>query len=48
VEGCRIKSHVGDLGDGLDKVVEGVHVRMLIAPEKFNARLAEKKVRAAL
>jgi fluoroacetyl-CoA thioesterase len=34
--------------DGLDKISEGEHERAVIAPEKFHAKLAEKKQRAGL
>lgn len=47
VEGRRIKFRV-EAWDGLDKITEGTHERMVIAPEKFNARMAEKKARAGL
>jgi fluoroacetyl-CoA thioesterase len=44
VEGRRVKFRV-EAWDGMDKVTEGVHERMIILPEKFNARLAEKKAK---
>lgn len=46
VEGRRVRFRV-EAWDGLDKITEGVHERMIIAPDKFNARLARKKQRAA-
>lgn len=47
VEGRRLKFRV-EAWDGLDKIAEGEHERMVIAPEKFNARVAEKKARAGV
>jgi fluoroacetyl-CoA thioesterase len=47
VEGRRVKFKV-EAWDGLDKISEGEHERMIIAPEKFNARIAEKKERAGV
>ncbi|TFW05340.1 thioesterase [Oxalobacteraceae bacterium OM1] len=47
VEGRRVKFRV-EAWDGLDKITEGTHERMLIAPEKFNARMAEKKAKAGV
>jgi fluoroacetyl-CoA thioesterase len=44
VEGRRVKFRV-EAWDGMDKITEGVHERMIILPEKFNARLAEKKAK---
>jgi fluoroacetyl-CoA thioesterase len=32
----------------MDKITEGLHERVIILPEKFNARLAEKKLKAAI
>lgn len=46
VEGRRVKFLV-EAWDDLDKISEGVHERMIIAPEKFNARLMEKKAKFA-
>ena len=46
VEGRRVKFRV-KAWDGIDKITEGVHERMIIVPEKFNAKMAEKKARAA-
>ena len=44
VEGRRVKFRV-EAWDGIDKITEGTHERMIIIPEKFNARLAEKKAK---
>lgn len=44
VDGRRITFRV-EAWDGLDKIAEGTHERMVILPERFNARLAEKKAR---
>ncbi|GAB3545234.1 thioesterase family protein [Noviherbaspirillum agri] len=46
VEGRRVKFRV-EAWDGIDKITEGTHERMIIIPEKFNARLAEKKAKLA-
>lgn len=46
VDGRRVKFRV-EAWDGIDKITEGVHERMIILPEKFNARLAEKKAKLA-
>jgi len=46
VEGRRVKFRV-EAWDGIDRITEGVHERMLISPDRFNARLAEKKAKAA-
>jgi fluoroacetyl-CoA thioesterase len=46
VDGRRVKFRV-EAWDGLDKITEGEHERVIILPEKFNARLAEKKAKAA-
>jgi fluoroacetyl-CoA thioesterase len=46
VEGRRVKFRV-EAWDGVDKITEGVHERMIISPEKFNAKLAEKKAKLA-
>lgn len=46
VDGRRVKFRV-KAWDGIDKITEGVHERMIILPEKFNARLAEKKAKLA-
>jgi fluoroacetyl-CoA thioesterase len=45
VDGRRLRFYVA-AWDGEDKIGVGTHVRMLILPEKFNARLAEKIRRA--
>lgn len=47
VQGRRLAFKV-EAWDGLDKIAEGEHERMLIAPDKFNARVAEKKARAGV
>jgi fluoroacetyl-CoA thioesterase len=47
VEGRRVKFRV-EAWDGMDKITEGLHERVIILPEKFNARLAEKKLKAAM
>jgi fluoroacetyl-CoA thioesterase len=47
VDGRRVKFHV-TAWDGVDKITEGEHERVIIQPEKFNARLADKKAQAAL
>ena len=44
VDGRRVKFRV-EAWDGIDKISEGVHERFIILPEKFNAKLAEKKAR---
>ena len=46
VDGRRVKFRV-EAWDGIDKITEGVHERMIILPEKFNARMAEKKLKSA-
>ncbi len=46
VDGRRVRFRV-EAWDGLDKITEGEHERVIILPEKFNARLAEKKAKAA-
>lgn len=46
VDGRRVKFRV-EAWDGVDKITEGVHERMIIDPAKFNARMAEKKARLA-
>jgi len=45
VDGRRLMLKV-EAWDGLDKVCEGTHERAIIAPDRFNAKLAEKKARA--
>ena len=47
VEGRRVRFRV-EAWDGLDKISEGEHERAVIAPDKFHAKLAEKKQRAGL
>jgi fluoroacetyl-CoA thioesterase len=47
VEGQRVKFRV-EAWDGIDKISEGMHERVILHPEKFDARLAEKKAKAAL
>jgi fluoroacetyl-CoA thioesterase len=47
VEGRRVRFRV-EAWDGLDKISEGEHERAVIAPEKFHAKLTEKKQRAGL
>jgi fluoroacetyl-CoA thioesterase len=46
VDGWRVKFRV-EAWDGIDKITDGVHERMIIVPDKFNDRLAQKKARAA-
>lgn len=46
VEGRRVKFRV-EAWDGVDKITEGMHERFIIQPEKFNARLVEKKAKLA-
>ena len=46
VEGRRVKFRV-EAWDGVDKITEGVHERMIIDPAKFNARMADKKAKLA-
>ncbi|HYD93999.1 MAG TPA: thioesterase family protein [Noviherbaspirillum sp.] len=46
VDGRRVKFRV-EAWDGVDKITEGVHERVIILPEKFNARIAEKKAKLA-
>lgn len=43
----RVKFRV-EAWDGLEKISEGMHERAMIWPEKFNAKLAEKKINAGL
>ena len=47
VEGRRIRFKV-EAWDGEDKISEGEHERCVITPERFNAKLSEKKSRAGL
>lgn len=46
VDGRRVKFRV-EAWDGVDKITEGVHERMIIDPAKFNARMADKKSKLA-
>jgi fluoroacetyl-CoA thioesterase len=41
VAGRRVTFRI-EAWDGIDKISEGIHVRAIIDPEKFNARLAGK------
>jgi len=45
VKGRRVSFRV-EAWDGIDKISEGEHQRMLIEPDAFNARLAQKKTAA--
>jgi fluoroacetyl-CoA thioesterase len=47
VDGRRVKFRV-EAWDGMDRITEGMHERMIILPEKFNARLQEKKAKQAV
>lgn len=47
VDGRRIRFRV-EAWDEHDKISEGTHERMVITPEKFNARIADKKRKAGL
>lgn len=47
VDGKRVKFRV-EAWDGIDKVCEGSHERIIIEPQKFNAKLADKKSKAGL
>jgi fluoroacetyl-CoA thioesterase len=47
VQGRRVKFRL-EAWDGIDKVCEGIHERIIIEPQKFNAKLAEKKTKAGL
>ena len=47
VESRRVKFQVA-AWDGIDKITEGEHERVIIQPDKFNARLAAKKAQAGL
>lgn len=46
VDGRRVTFRV-EAWDGVDKITEGVHERMIIVPEKFNAKVAQKKAKRA-
>jgi fluoroacetyl-CoA thioesterase len=45
VDGRRLTFRV-EAWDGIDRIAEGFHERMVIDPVKFNARIALKKERA--
>ncbi len=47
VDGRRVRFRV-EAWDGLDKIIEGEHELCIITPDKFNARLADKIVRAGM
>ena len=47
VNGRRVRFKV-EAWDGLDKISEGEHERAVITPDKFHAKLAEKKQRAGV
>lgn len=47
VNGRRVKFQVA-AWDGIDKITEGEHERVIIQPEKFNVKMAAKKAQAAL
>ncbi len=47
VNGRRVRFRV-EAWDGLDKISEGEHERAVITPDKFHAKLAEKKQRAGV
>lgn len=44
VEGRRVKFRV-EAWDGVDKITEGVHERMIILTDLFNARMEQKRSR---
>jgi fluoroacetyl-CoA thioesterase len=44
VEGRRVRFRV-EAWDGIDKITEGVHERMIIALDRFNAKVEEKKAK---
>lgn len=46
VEGRRVRFSV-EAWDGIDKITEGIHERMIIAPDRFNAKVEEKKAKQA-
>ena len=46
VDGRRITFHA-EAHDGIDKISEGTHQRMVVDYEKFNAKVAQKAARAA-
>jgi fluoroacetyl-CoA thioesterase len=43
----RVKFRI-DAWDGLEQISSGTHERAIIAPDRFQARLAQKKMRAGL
>jgi fluoroacetyl-CoA thioesterase len=45
VDGRHVKFRV-EAWDGIDKITEGVHERMIIETDRFNDRMAQKKARA--
>ena len=47
VNGRRVRFKV-EAWDGMDKISEGEHERAVIVPDKFHAKLAEKKQRAGV
>jgi fluoroacetyl-CoA thioesterase len=47
VEGRRVRFRV-EAWDGVDKIAEGEHERALIDPQRFNAKLAQKKAQAGV
>lgn len=47
VDGRRVKFRIA-AWDGIDLITEGTHERVFIQPERFNAKLADKKAQAAL
>jgi fluoroacetyl-CoA thioesterase len=47
VDGRRVKFRV-EAWDGIDKVCEGSHERIIIDTQKFNAKIAAKKNKAGL
>lgn len=46
VDGRRVRFRV-EAWDGMDKITEGEHERMIIIAERFNSKLDEKKARQA-
>lgn len=46
VEGRRVRFRV-EAWDGIDKITEGVHERVIIIPERFNAKVEEKRAKLA-
>jgi fluoroacetyl-CoA thioesterase len=47
VEGRRVKFRV-EASDGIDKIAEGFHERVIVDPAKFNMKIADKKERAGI